>query len=81
MNHACCKQVYIPKWALDIMRQQPEFRSEPDVKRLVSLFRLFKSFKDKFSEDNQEEFCRHCEYTWYAKLTLYSLCDFMIIKV
>ena len=64
------QQVYIPKWALDIMRLQPELRCESDVKRLVSLFRLFKGFKDKFSDDAQEEFCQHCHYTWYILYVL-----------
>jgi len=57
-------QVYIPKWALNIMQLQPELRSKSDIKKLISLLRLFKGFKDKFSEDAQEEFCRHCQYTW-----------------
>jgi len=42
-------------------------RSESDVKRIVSLLRLFKGFKDKFSTEAQEEFGRSCEYTWYLK--------------
>ena len=60
-------QVYIPKWALNVMQLSPQQRSESDVKRIVSLLRLFKGFKDKFSTEAQEEFGRNCEYTWYLK--------------
>ena len=58
-------QVYIPKWALSFMQLSPEQRSKSDILRMVSLLRVFKGFKDKFSAEAQEEFCRHCEYTWY----------------
>jgi len=56
----------MPKWALNVMQLPPEKRSESDVKKLVSLLRPFKTFKDKFCTAAQEEFCRHCEYAWYS---------------
>ena len=55
----------MPKWALNIMHLPPDQRNESDVKKIISLLRLFKGFKNKFSKEAQEEFCRNCEYTWY----------------
>jgi len=56
----------MPKWALSFMQLTPSERSESGVKKLISMLRLFKGFKDRFSTEAQEEFCRNCEYTWYS---------------
>ena len=62
LSPTSCLQVFMPRWARNVMQQLPGQRTLAEVKKLVMLLSNLKAFKHTFSSSGQEEFCHNCIY-------------------